>query len=455
MNFLLLLISIEILGMLLILVLGISFKYKYSLLEFLSFSFFGGLGLISLIQFFFYFLKWPLTLGIILFITGAALALLSILYSKFSDKVISKHIEIGDLKLFEKLIILGLLIQFAWVILHALPVPVRSYDSVATFSLKAKIFYLNQGIPADFFKLDESAVWHIDYPLLLPFFMVWAYHFIGFNDILVVSIMPALYMIFIIFFYALLRKYFNKRYSLVCAFVLAAIPQLARFAMVMYADLVLTAFVTCAFLYFMLYLNEGKEAYLVFSSLLFGLAVWVKNEGLVFLLVFLICLIFAKRRLSSIILPVTVGLLAALPWLIFKSCVEITNSDINLNLLTSERLLKNLKESPALFDRLQMEVFNPKKWNLLWIVSLLTVIFKIKRHLNTKTIFAIYFIFISGALYFLSFILIVSYDMVFVSEKTISRSMIHFSGIFVFLTAYLLWDDFCLLRQERKGSGEN
>lgn len=435
------LISLEILGMVFVLALGIILEYKYSLLEFLSFSFLNGLWLIALIQFLFFLLKIKISLAGILILVTCFLAALIILFSKFSDKVVVKDFKVEDIKLYEKLIILAIFVQFVWVILHVLPMPVRSFDSTACFSLKAKIFYLNQGVPLDFFRLNEAAVWHIDYPLLLPFYMSWVYYFIGFNDIAIIRIMPVLYMVFIIFFYALLRKFFNKRYSLACAFVLSAVPQLARFSMVMYADLVLAAFVTVAFLYFMLYLAEENRVYLVFASLLFGISIWVKNEGMVFLPAFLISLVLAERKLRSALLAISIILLVALPWLAFKHYAGLVNTDINMAALSVNGVLKNLKGSLAILDGVQVEVFNPKKWNLLWVITGLVIFLNIKRLFTSKVVYAACFILISITLYFLAYMLTTSYDMIFLSEKTLPRTMIHFCGMFIFLAAYLLYQD--------------
>lgn len=439
MSFFLSLLCIEILGLLLITILGLLLKYRYSILEFLTLSYLSGLGLISIMQFLFYLLKISMSLFLILSVSGVALAMLLILYFKLNGKSMIRYNKAERLKIWEKFIILGLFIQFAWVIIHVLPVPVRSYDSVADFSLKAKIFFLDGGIPRGFFKFPESTVTHVDYPLLLPFYMAWVYRFIGFNDVVIARIMPFLYMVFIGLFYSLLRRFFDRKYALIAAFALATIPQISRFSMILYADMVLTAFVTCAFLYFMLYLLRGGPAPLVFASVLFGISGLVKNEGLVFLVGFFICLILIRVKIKYFLFSLLTVSLIALPWFILKYSSGLVNSDINLKLLTFEKFISNLKSSHVLLFELQREVFNPKKWNLLWVISGLVVIIKARRFISARILYGAIFIFLTAVFYFAALLCTTAYDMTYFGEKVFARSLMHFCGMFVFLTACLLW----------------
>lgn len=448
MNFVLGLISIEILGMFLVLLFSLAVKYKYSWLEFIAFSFFIGLGCISYFQVSLYFFRFKINTQIIGLIVALALAISLYLYFKFSDRIILKASGSPKFDLVEKWILAGLLAQFLWIIFTALPVPVQSYDSVANFSLKAKVFYFNGGIPAGFFNWSETAVAHPDYPLLLPFYMAWVYHFIGFNDILISKIMPALYLAFLGLFYALMVKFFPRKYSLAAVFCLGTIPQLTRFAAIMYADLALGAFVACGFLYLMLYFQEKKDAFLFSSALLLGISIWIKNEALIFTAVFFISLvinfIFSDHKKPMFWPVIIAGILIFLityPWLILKFSTGSTNIDINLKALSFSKFLKNLQDIPALLMELQREVFNPKKWNLLWIIVSAVLFWKRKLLAQGIPEYAFFFIYFATIFYFAALILTTSYDIQYHAEKELSRFMLHFCALFIFLAAYLLKDD--------------
>jgi 4-amino-4-deoxy-L-arabinose transferase-like glycosyltransferase len=448
MSFCLALISIEIPGMVLVLLLGLILRYKYSLWEFLAFSFFIGLGCISFIQYILFFLGIKINSQVITIIFSLAFVLWLYLFLKFSDKIVIKRFEIGEFNWFEKLIILGLLIQALWIIFYVIPMPVQSYDSIANFSLKAKMFYLDRGIPAGFFNWSESAVAHPDYPLLVPFYMTWVYHFTGFNDILITRIMPVLYLAFLCLFYSLLVKLFPRKYSLLAVFCLGTIPQLTRYATIMYADLALGAFVACAFAYLMLYFQEKKSAFLFNSALLFGISAWIKNEALIFIAVFIIILLldlaFSKnkiRSLGNVTLACAVIFLVAFPWLIFKFYTGTVNSDINLKVLTLSRFLKNLQDSPALLLELQLEVFNPKKWNLLWVIVITVLIWKRRLLARGVPLYTILFISLAMFLYSCALLFTTSQGLPYHAEKDMSRFMLHFCGLFIFLVLYLLKDE--------------
>ncbi len=449
MNFSLALISIEVLGMLFVLLLGLILKYRYSWLEFVAFAFFIGLGCISYLQFTLYLFNFKINIQTIGLIVLPALTVLLYLYFKFGNKIIRKASGVRKLELSEKLVILGLLIQTCWILFSALPMPVQSYDSVANFSLKAKILYFNGGIPEGFFNWSEAAVAHPDYPLLLPFYMTWVYHCIGFNDIMISKIMPVLYLAFLGLLYALLVKFLPRKYSLTAVFFLGTIPQMTRYATIMYADLALAAFITGAFIYLMLYFQDKQRAYLVNSAVLFGISVWVKNEAIIFLVVFFISLIVnlalskdKGKLLRYMILACAVIFLVASPWLIFKFYyIGTANSDINLKVLTLSRFLQNLKDSPVLLLELQREVFNPKKWNLLWVIVITVLAWKRKQLWKGIPAYVAFFIFLSVFLYSCALIFTTSFDLSYHAEKEMSRFMLHFCGLFIFLISYLLNDE--------------
>ena len=437
------LVSIEILGMDLVLLLGLLFKYRYSRIEFITFSFFVGLGVISYLQFIFYLVSVRSNAQLIAIVVSMGLGLFIYLYLKSAKEIVTS-IDGKPLDWIERLVILGLFIQAFCIIIHILPMPVQAFDSVANFSLKAKIFYLNEGIPGNFFNLSEYSVWHLDYPLLLPFYMTWIYRFIGFNDVLITKIMPVVYIMFLGLFYALLTKFFSRKYSLIAVFFLGTIPQLTRYAAIVYADLVLGACITSAFIYFILYLRDKKSAFLVNSALLFGVSVWIKNEALVFLAVFFIILAAkiacSKERyilLRQAILACLIILLVVSPWLVFKCHKGLINSDINLKVLTAGKFLKNLRDSPILLFELQREVFNPKKWNILWIIVISVFIWKRKMFSDGILKYAVSFVFLALLFYSCALFLTTSSDLCFHVEKELTRFMIHFAGIFIFLTAYL------------------
>jgi hypothetical protein len=186
-------------------------------------------------------------------------------------------------------------------------------------------------------------------------------------------------------------------------------------------------------------------ATLVFSALFFGLAAWVKNESVVFICVFFLLLIFylvrskdIRRLINNLLLSFFVFFTVSAPWIIFKLYNGLVNSDINVSHLGWDRFLFNLKDSWWVFYNLQMEFFNLKKWNIFWIIVILVLFFKRKNIFRGLASYASFFIIISALGYFCAYLFVTNYDVDFYVEKTLSRFMLHFCGLFIFLVLYLL-----------------
>ncbi len=352
--------------------------------------------------------------------------------------------------LLEKLLFAGVVLQILWVLFLVLPVPVHSHDAVANYALKAKIFYFNQGMPAHFLNWPEEVIAHPDYPLLLPFLMTWIYEFTGFNDFLVNLVMPLIYVAFLALFYALMKKFFKRAYSMLIVFFLATVPQLADYATVIHADLIFTAFITCAFIYFVTYMRNTERAALVFSSVLFGVSLWVKNEAMVFVAAFFMALIIfciktsrraGKFNFMDIFVAFVIIAVIAAPWFCLKISAGAVNSDMDLSKVTMGSIWQNVKDIPVLLNLFQQEVFGPKKWNIFWILVFGCAIWKHKSLWKGEVFYITFFLLVSAIGYFAAYMCITGGDLYFYVNTTISRFMLHFTGVAAFLLANLIWDD--------------
>jgi len=358
----------------------------------------------------------------------------------------------------EKLLLAGILLQIAWTVLLVVPVPVHSHDAVANYALKAKIFYLNGGIPRGFFGWEEAAVAHPDYPPFLPLLMTWIYSFTGFNDLAVNMVMPLTYAAFLGLFYCLLRRFFERSYSLLTVFILATVPQLADYATVIHSDLFLAAYVTLGLAYFILYTKEGDRTFLLLSSILFGVSLWVKNEAIVFtgafaVVVFAFLAGEAPRRRRKILADAARAFLAlavvAAPWFAVKALQGAPNSDIDLSSMTLARFAKNAGGVPVILNLFQQEVFGPKKWNIFWVIFFASLIWK-RRHLfKGQNSYIMIFLLVSAAGYFAGYMLTTGEDLFFYVNTTISRFMLHFCGVSALLAAFLLREEVGRIRSFR------
>jgi len=233
-------------------------------------------------------------------------------------------------------------------------------------------------------------------------------------------------------------------------FFLATIPQLADYATVIHADLILTAFITCAFIYFVTYIRNRERAPLVFSSLLFGVSLWIKNEAMVFVAAFFMALIIfnfkASRRagkfnLMDIFTAFAIIAVIAAPWVCLKMSAAAVNSDMDLSKVTIGSIWQNVKDIPVLLNLFQQEVFGPKKWNIFWILVFGCAIWKWKSLWRGEVFYMTLFLLVSAIGYFTAYMCITGGDLYFYVNTTISRFMLHFTGVSAFFLANLVWDE--------------
>ena len=427
-------------------------KYGYSLTEFLSLSFFLGAGIIAYEFVTFHLLSISFHLSNLVLVP---LVLFVLVFAHYAARPYRVK-ELAPIKearrtwtLTEWLLLAGIIIQLAWIVMQVIPYPVHAHDAVANYALKAKMFYFSGGIPEGFFSLPEETVSHPDYPLLLPLVMTWVYSFTAFNDLIVNMIMPVVYVAFILLVFSQLRRIFSRPIALLASFFLATIPQLADYAVIIHADLVLTAFITCAFLYFVQYLRERGRIELMLASALFAFSLWVKNEAIVFTASFLAAFFVLALRsdekgrvFKDIAISVAVIAILASPWIYLKfTSGTSANSDLDIASLTFSKLLQNVKDIPIMLNLFQQEVFGPKKWNIFWPILFGAMVWKRKSLWKDECFYITLFLSLSTLAYFCAYMATTGQNLFFYVNTTISRFMLHFSGIALVLIVFLMHDD--------------
>ena len=453
MMFLAAIFSMWVMGAALLVFAATKAKYVFSFIEFVFMSFFAGMALASFMLLFYG--SIGLRFDILNF-----MAIPTLFFVITISRYMAKPYRVGDIlrsdnsghkkSFMEKLLFIGIAIQALRVFLMTLPAPIHSHDAVANYALKAKIFFLSSGIPEGFFAWSESTVAHPDYPLFLPFVMTWVYVFTSFNDVLVRLIMPMMYVGFIAVFFSMMKKLFDPFYALIAAFILATVPQLADYAVIIHADLALTAFVAIAVLYLMRYIRTGNGFELLLAGFMMGSSLWIKNEAMVFTAAFsavLILFLFKtsgedKKRVTRDIFRCLALIIAiALPWFIVRASSGVHNSDLDIGSLTALRVWENIKELPAFFNLFQQEVFGPKKWNIFWIIFFTALIWKRKKLLKGEVLYLTVFLGLSALAYFAGYMSMTGENLYFYINTTISRFMLHFSGVCAILMGYLLYDE--------------
>jgi len=208
--------------------------------------------------------------------------------------------------------------------------PVRFWDAVACWSLKAKAFFIDSDIFA-FYTQHRYEFSHPSYPLYTPLLQCWIYIWIGrVDENLVKVIFPLFYLSGLFILYHFFRKKLNRILSMLFVFVFSAIPIVADHGYIEYTNLLFSVVMVLAVYFFYLYRVKRKVgSYLVLSSIFFALLVSVRSEGVAYMAVFLLLnLVFLFHDLARykhkgrIVLnfaySVAVALLLIVPWYLIR-----------------------------------------------------------------------------------------------------------------------------------------
>ena len=264
--------------------------------------------------------------------------------------------------------------------------PMESYDAIAIYALKSKIFYLDKMIPLNFFKNFANFVPHIEYPLLIPLAEAQFYTFLGsLNDLLVKIIFPLYYAALLAIFYSILKRFLSRRASLFFTFLLATIPQVTDFATNGYADIPFAFYCCVSFFYLWLWLKAKDNSILILSFIFSVFAIWTKAEGLVYALinaaVVIVCMIKERRIRSIGIGYAAMSILAVIAYILAWRTIGLSvNTDFTgAQVPLTSKIMTGFNRMPAILYEYQIQFFGPKKWNIVWVLFILGFILGFKK----------------------------------------------------------------------------
>jgi hypothetical protein len=282
----------------------------------------------------------------------------------------------------EKFFAAAIAFEVLYAFFRALIRPMESYDSIAIYALKSKIFYLAGMIPPDFFRNFSYFVPHVEYPLLIPLAETQFYTFLGsFNDLPVKIIFPLYYLALLTIFYSVSRRILKRRASLFFAFLLATIPQVTDFATNGYADIPFAFYCCASFFYLYMWLKDKRGAVLALSFMLSMAAIWTKAEGLMFAAInsaiIIICMAGERKIRFSGIAYAAASMIAIIVYVLgWRSIGLAVNSDFAAggNISLCSKIMTGFERIPAILYEYQIQFFGPKKWNMVWVIFIASLI---------------------------------------------------------------------------------
>lgn len=345
----------------------------------------------------------------------------------------------------------GILFEVLYAFFRALIKPIESYDAIAIYAIRSKIFFLAKAIPQDYFASIARAFPHADYPLNIQLFETFLYTSMGnLNDQLVKVIFPLFFVTILCMLYFAVRRFAGRTYALVFTFILAGIPHFNNYATNAYLEVPLAFYIFASAIFLLRWMEDNSiTGALLLSAVCAGLAGWTKNEGLMYCVIYIALVFFytasklrniSRKDIFRVVLYSGVIICILLPWTVIKAKWHISNDEISLANLNPANLARQLHKLGPVFYEFQKQLFGPKKWNIFWPVFILAAIFNHRKLTAFPYRYAAAVIFMALGGYVL-FYMISYVDVTFFASKTWARFMLDFLPIAVYILAVLLKED--------------
>lgn len=356
---------------------------------------------------------------------------------------LKKENQENNFKLFKIILILLIFIQILFSLFNALSRPTITFDSVAMWTLKAKILFNEQAVSFnplnDFYYLGGGG--HRNYPWHIPLSQFWLFEIMGENNDLYTNLIFWFYFVCLLaIFYFFLNKFTEPVIALAFTFILSSLPLVFYHSYNGYADLVLSFYIFICFYYFYQWLRERDYKNLVISAAFAGISFWVKDTGIVFILSIVGAMIlfsfFNKIKFKEIFLFLGGLIIPIIFWVMFKALNDLGVSNVESGFGFHPEIWKNFLGA----------LFLDSSWNLWWFVYFVLLflfsrkIIRRKELIFSNSVILLYFI-ITACLY------VFTARFAFVLDKTaISRNILAIIPCAVFMIGILYNHDENLIK---------
>lgn len=381
--------------------------------EKLAISFALGLGFLAVLMFLFAFANIPLTFWtvtgtvlLIVLIAGLYLLKKKQFLFNFGEFKNAFNFKISNFSILECILVLLISLKVIYVFFITLIKPLVDVDAFQFYSIVAKGVYFEKTFLTPYLRQFIG-----DKPLFSFLSQGWA--FIGLHaidDALFKIFTPILFLCFIIIFYSVLRRYYERGYALLFTFLLSTLPFIVFHAATAYADFPMTFYYAAATIYLFLFMKElsqnNKEkafANITIALLFLAISIWVKRAGIVIagidLFILFIYLIIhgkfiAKPDLLKIIIPFLLFMILVIPSIAYSQSGTLLR--ISKSIVGVEEQVSPIPsaEGPSLPAKagIIVSIFLKKTflyadWHLLWLLFLVTLLFFYKRSFGKPNAF--------------------------------------------------------------------
>ena len=235
--------------------------------------------------------------------------------------------------------IILILFNIATVLFFTYIFPVRFWDAISSYSLKAKAFFIDGGI-FDFYSGHGYTFSHYSYPLYLPLVQAWTYQWLDMGlggmpaEALTKTVFPLFYISILLVMLGLFKKRFSLWLSLLFTFIFSSLPVVLDHGYIEYNNLVFSCVLLLGSWFFYGWIRSKAIGDLILTALFFGLLFNIRTEGFLYAAIFLfiniIYIVFIKKekaaiykKLLYIAIPLILMIVLGLPWYLIREKLGI------------------------------------------------------------------------------------------------------------------------------------
>lgn len=345
---------------------------------------------------------------------------------------------LNSINLKEGIVIFLIVLQLSFALSNALARPTLTFDSLAAWSFKAKVLFYEKKvsfIEGDWLYLGGGG--HINYPWLISLTQFWFAEVIGdFNDLASNLIFWFFYLASLLLLYGLVRRYCERLWALVSTWLLASTPLFFYHSFNGYADLPLAFYLLAATGFFYIWLRERSFQSFILCGLFFGIAYFVKNEAIIFLLamlgMFSVQLLQKNLQFKQVGIFLLAFIITSTPWIFFQ---------IYLGLSLQNTESSELGFHSEIFWPILNNFFGTGSWNIWWFIffgTLLGYIKKIYRNQSLRELWLFQLLVIIG--FFMMYFFTEQYRYA-VDFTAISRNTLVVLPMSIFVAMITLFND--------------
>jgi hypothetical protein len=263
---------------------------------------------------------------------------------------------------------------FLFVFWQSLTIPIHSWDALATYAFKAKVFFFDRTI-------HRLHVPHPSFPPHLSFIYTWINLNLGvWNDVLVNIVFPLTLAAYSVVHYSYLKILTNRRWALGGLCLLLSSNFLVYHATIAYNDLSMMYY-NCTSIILLLWWNrQGNDSWLILASIFSGLTTFIKLEGTEYLLIHtILCLVILNKNTTynfqkkffkflKFVVP-SYGI--CLFFNLYKLSAGVLEMEGRIRFILSFQSLSRL---PDILKAFGQSLFMMGNWHLLWSILIISLV---------------------------------------------------------------------------------